>query len=69
MPGFKATRRGVEAIKKIREREVHRQEAMVGALSTPRPRVTHIPNPLPPTSFQETWMEMKLGLVQSRFLY
>ena len=30
MSGFKAIRRGVETIKKIRERELHCLEAMVG---------------------------------------
>ena len=35
MPGFKATRRDVEAIKKIRERELHCLEALAGALYTP----------------------------------
>ena len=45
MPGFKATRRDVEAIKKIRERELHRLEAMVGALYTPGPWVTPTPKP------------------------
>ena len=46
----------------MREREIHRLKAMVGALSTLGPRVT-------PTSFREAWMELKLGLVQSHFLY
>ena len=45
MSGFKATRRGVEAIKKIRERELHCLEAMVGAPSTSGPRVTRSPKP------------------------
>ena len=49
MSGFKATRRGIEAIKQIRERELHLLEAT--------------------TSFREAWMETKLGLVQSHFLY
>ena len=43
--GFKATRHGVEAIMKIRERELHRLEAMVGVLSTPGPWVTPTPKP------------------------
>ena len=30
IPSFKATRRGVEAFKKIRERELHLLKAMVG---------------------------------------
>ena len=34
MSGFKAIGCGVEAIKKIRERELHRREAMVRVLST-----------------------------------
>ena len=46
MLGFKATRHGVEAIKKIRERELHRLEAMVGVLSTLGSRVTPTPKPL-----------------------
>ena len=45
MSGFKATRRGVEAIKKIKECELHRLEAMVGAPSTLGPRVTPAPKP------------------------
>ena len=43
MPGFKATRRDVEAIKKIRERELHRLETTARALYTPRPWVTPTP--------------------------
>ena len=37
VPGFKATQRDVEAILKIRERELHRLEAMARALSTLEP--------------------------------
>ena len=40
MWGFKVTQRGVEAIKKISERELHHLEAMVGVPSTPGPWVT-----------------------------
>ena len=43
MPGFKATRRDVEAIKKIRERELHRLEAMARALYASGPWVTPTP--------------------------
>ena len=44
--GFKATQCGVEAIMKIRERELHRPEAMVGALSTLEPWVTPTSKPI-----------------------
>ena len=40
MSGFKATRRGVETIKNIRERELHRLEAMVGVPFTLGPWAT-----------------------------
>ena len=43
MSSFKATRCGVEAIKKIRESELHRSEHMVEVSSTPGPRVTPTP--------------------------
>ena len=45
MSGFKSARRGVEAIKKIRECELHRLEAMVGVPSTPGPWVTPTSKP------------------------
>ena len=45
MSGLKATRCGVEAIKKLREQELHRLEAMVGVLSTHGPWVTPTPKP------------------------
>ena len=38
MLGFKTTRRGVETITKIRERELRQLEAMVGVPSTLGPR-------------------------------
>ena len=51
--GFKATQRDVEAILKIRERELHRLEAMAGALSTLEPRVTPASRPFdPPLLFE-----------------
>ena len=43
MPGFKATQRDVEAIKKIREREQHRLETTTRALYTLRPWITPTP--------------------------
>ena len=53
VPGFKATRRDVEAILKIRERELHRLEAMARALSTLEPRVTPTSKPFdPPLLFE-----------------
>ena len=43
MSGFKATRRGIETIKKIRERELCRLEAMVGVPFTLGPQATSTP--------------------------
>ena len=43
MLGFKATQRGVETIKKIRERELCRLEAMVGVPFTLGPQATSTP--------------------------
>ena len=45
MLGFKATRRGVETIKKTRERELHRLEAMVGVPFTLGPQATSTSKP------------------------
>ena len=42
MLGFKTSRRGVEKIKKVRERELHRLEAMVGVPFTLGPRATSV---------------------------
>ena len=46
MLGFKATRRGVETIKKIREHEQRRLEAMVRVPFTLGPRATSASKPL-----------------------
>ena len=61
MSGFKATRCGVETIKKTRERELRlrRLEAMVGVSL----HWDHIETLQPPACFPKTWMERKLGLV------
>ena len=45
MLGFKATRRGVEMIKKIRERELRHLEAMVGVPLTLGPQATSTSKP------------------------
>ena len=43
MSGFKATQHGVEAIKKIREHDLHRLEAMVGPRVTPTQKPFDLP--------------------------
>ena len=45
MLGFKTSRRGAEKIKKIRERELRRLEAMVGVPFTLGPRATSTSQP------------------------
>ena len=45
MSGFKVTQRGVETIKKIRERELRRLEAMVGVPFTLGPWATSTSKP------------------------
>ena len=45
MSGIKATRRGVETIQKIREREVRRLEAIVGVPYTLEPWATSTSKP------------------------
>ena len=48
MLGFKTSQRGVEKIKKIRERELRRLEAMVGVPLTWGPRATSTWQPFDP---------------------
>ena len=70
MSSFKGTWRGLEAIKKMRERELHCLEAMFGGtFYIGTVGHTHTETLWPPTSFREAWMEIKLGLAQSHVLH
>ena len=59
----------VEAIKNVRKLELYCLEAMVKIVFTRTTSHTHIETLWPPTLFRETWIQIKLDLAHSHFLY
>ena len=67
MSGLKITR-AVKAIKKIRERELHHLEAMVGVPFTSRPWAPPTSKPLTSHSFSRDLDENGIGTLSSMFI-